>query len=251
MKKYLNIIMTLLICLTHLTIPVLASTEYLYSFSELGIKEYNDLIVFNYEQEENGKIYRYEEILSGNHVHTKKYEKDKLINEFDSYIKVDQSKNISVKVVNEKMGTTEIIEVTKDMRSENEDIGVRAVVPNGRKHHPYDNEYYFNGSSSGHLGFRNLTRAVIVGALSSLVSKGNIIIGSIGAAATLIAEKGFRNVYYTEESYYPYGMDMKGRPIWKKITYLYAGNDRSHLIETIYTDADLVVTYWLGILELL
>lgn len=112
-----------------------------------------------------------------------------------------------------------------------------------RKHNPDDGEYVFMGSSSGHVGFKNLKRAAIMGALSPIFTVGNNTGSSIAGITTLVFSGGYRNVYYTEESYHPYGTDIKGRPIWKNIIKLYSGNDRSHLIDVIKVDADLIVTY--------
>lgn len=212
------------------------------NISNVDIKETNNSIFFKYKEIENGKIYVYEETLTGTHVHTKKYDKDILIDEFDSYINKDRDGNINVEVVKDGK-IIDFVEVTKNVRNRGHNISTRAIVPSDRKHHPDDREYVFMGSSSGHLGFRNLTRAAIMGALSTLFTGGNIVGGSLAGITTLVFSGGYRNVYYTEESYHPYGTDMKGRPIWKKIIKLYSGNDRSHLIDVIKVDADLVVTY--------
>lgn len=242
-KKIVSVILVFMMCMLPFNQVIYAHSVSDIDTSNVDIKETDTTTFLKYKEIENGKMYTYDETIIGTHVHTKKYNQDILIDEFDSYINKDSNGNIHVQVIKDGK-LINSVEVTKTIRNEDHNINTLAIVPSNRKHHPDDKEYVFTGSSSGHLGFKNLTRAVIIGALTTLLTGGNVKGGSVAGAATLIANGGYRNVYYTEETYYPYGTDMKGRPLWKKIFKLYSGNDKNHLIEIIKTDSDLVVTYW-------
>lgn len=231
-----------------LTLVILFSSFNSFTYAEnidkiidLEVRESANLIEFKYKQLENGEMYFYEEILTNNHIHTKKYKNDTLVDEFDSFINVDKLGRMSVKIINAKSGSTQIIEVTQDVDVASDLINPKAVVPPNRTSHPRDNEYYLSHSHNGHMGIDTLTYAAVYAALGRLFTGGHPGGGAIAAATKIIIDGGFRNVWYTTETYHPYGMDMKGRPLWKKIKKLYSGNDRTNLIETMYYDSDLVV----------
>ena len=241
-KKIVSLLLVFMICMMPFNQVIYAHSLKDTDISNVDIIETDTTTFLKYKEFENGKIYTYDETIIGNHVHTKKYNKDILIDEFDSYINKDSNGNVHVQVVKDGK-LIDSVEVTKTIRNKDYNINTLAIVPSNRKHHPNDKEYVFTGSSSGHLVFKNLTKAVIMGVLSNLLTGGSRVGGSIAGAASLIADGGFRNVYYTEETYHPYGSDMKGKPLWKKITKLYSGNDKNHLIEVFNTNSDLVVTY--------
>ena len=241
-KKIVSLLLVFMICMMPFNQVIYAHSLKDTDISNVDIKETDTTTFLKYKEFENGRIYTYDETIIGNHVHTKKYNKDILIDEFDSYINKDSNGNVHVQVVKDGK-LINSVDVTKTIRNKDYNINTLAIVPSNRKHHPNDKEYVFTGSSSGHLGFKNLTKAAIMGALTALITGSYVAGGSVAGVATLIADEEIRNVYYTEETYHPYGTDMKGKPLWKKIIKLYSGNDKNHLIDVIMTNSDLVVTY--------
>lgn len=209
--------------------------------SNLEIRENtNESIEFSYQKIENGKKIKYEEVLTDNHIQTKKYEGDTLIDKFESFIDVNNGE-VSVRI--EKDNSSQVITVGEIIQNDmDQTFSPFAVVPGNKTRHPLNNEYYRVIKTGGHLGFQRLTEAAIVGSLGAIVSGGSLAIGSLASMAKLLISGGYRNVYYTEELYYPYGNDMKGEPLSKTVIKIYSGNDKTNQIgKTLYYDSDLVV----------
>lgn len=210
---------------------------------DLEIKEFNNTVEFNYKKIEDGKTVLYEETLSNNNINTKKFINNILIDEFDSIIITDDIGEISVEINNVRNNSTEVIKINQDYEEVMYgSIGTYAIVPSNRTRHPTDNEYYLSHGSTGHLGVEKLTVAAIVGVITTIGSGGSLVVGAVSAMAVLIVDGGFKNVYYEENTYYPYGTDMIGRPLWKRVQKVYSGNDKSRQIgSTLYYDSDLTV----------
>lgn len=210
---------------------------------DLEIDELDNITEFNYTKIENGEILFYEETLSNNNIYTKIFKNNILIDEFNTTIIVSNSGKISAEIMNVKSFLTEVISIGQlNGDSLPESMGTYAIVPPNRTRHPLDMEYYLAYGTGGHLGVRNLTLAAIVGVIAAVGTGGNIIAGSATAVGILILEGGYRDVWYDMDSFHPYGTDMIGRPIWKKVQKLYSGNDRRRQIgATLYYDSDLTV----------
>lgn len=244
MKKYkvLSFCLSLIILFSSFSSVVYANDTNTNKVNDVKITEIEKITKFEYEKVEDGQTYNYEETLSNNIVHTKKYKNNVIVNEFETQIIVDDFNRVSAKIIDSNNNSTKTIKISQDMQIESNLISPFAVVPPGRRTHPTDNRYYFGTSITGHMRFEMLTYAVIYAVISATVMKGKLIGKSvIGAAIGVIIHNEYRNVFYQLDTYYPYGSGMKGEPIWKKIQKLYAGNNRNVLIETLDWGAPLVV----------
>lgn len=93
-KKIVSVLLVFMICMMPFNQIIYAYSVRDADISNVDIKETDTTTFLKYKEIENGKIYTYDETIIGNHIHTKKYNKDILIDEFDSYVNKDSKKSI-------------------------------------------------------------------------------------------------------------------------------------------------------------
>lgn len=245
-SKFIYTLLVVFLLLTNLNSIAYAIEDKDYVFDKgISVVEKENGCILSYKETENSESVFYVEKIEGNFVNTKKFH-DKngnldLVEEINSIIYKD-GETVILKETNVTKGTVERKILGKEINEYHDDSKTeRVAVPAGKKRHPLNKNYYFAYSISGHLGFRNLTHGVILATLTTALTGGNIVGGSLSGIATVIANGGYRNIYYKNEIYYPYGTGHKGKPIWKKVTRYYRNSNLTRQIgNTIYTDSDLV-----------
>lgn len=245
-KNILSGLMAIILIFTSVSSTVFAdninslAVEDMYEDENIQIIEYKDgSSSFKYTQEENGKEYLYKEILRDNSVFTQKYYEGDLVEEFTTELDIGVSNEITAEIIRDE--NSEVIEVSKAEETQTQ-IRPYAVVPSNRTRHPRDREYYLSTRTNGNVRFNKLTQAAIAAALKITLGEGitgtAILAGIIGK----IVSGDMRNIDYVRASYHPYGNDMKGRPLFKRVIKYYSPNYPSRQVgDPVYVDSDLTV----------
>lgn len=197
------------------------------------------------EQIEDDKVVYYDETHENNVTYTKKYIKDNdellLLEEFTTTINSEENGSIAAIIYNvsDNTSSTYIVSEEEDFSKPNQDF----IQLLSQKRHPLASDYVLRTRKSGHLGFSSLSKAAIIGVISTLITGGNVKAGALAAVATFVLNGGYRHLYYSREHYIAYG-SKAGRPLWKRIVRLYYDKNRTNQLPgtkgTIYIDSDIL-----------
>jgi hypothetical protein len=201
--------------------------------------------VLTYDIIENGSKVHYVEKVDGDVVNTKKYTLNGnemiLFEELNTIINEKSNGEITGTIINlsKNTSTTEVIkQPTLHKQSENNMLEFSRM--SRKKWHPDYDDYYLGKTISSSLNFKKFTKAAVIAVVTTLITKGNVGAGIIAGVVALVLDSGISNLYYEEETYYPYGSGA-GRPIWKKITTLYYDRNLTNQFgNSLYIDADLL-----------
>lgn len=217
-------------------------------------KEKNDIateidngFLMEYTSVENGTNIYYKERFENGVTYTKKYISEdgelKLIEELITKFnpQFDNMGNI-IKLtaeIHNISNNTVINETVFETNNQESVLRSRRAAP--KRVYPLDRTYIFNHSSTGHLGFSRLTKAAVAGAITTVITGGTLLAGSIAGIATLIVDGGYSNLYYEQQTFYPTKASGRGKPIWKEMTrYYYDVNRKNQCGDTIYTSSTIL-----------
>ncbi len=244
LKKHLSMMLVVTLLIVNANMATFAGSNL---NNSLVFYETNNGFVMQYEKNEDGQTYYYDEKVVNDIVYTKKYKKNdgKLNFVEELQTSFDKKSNGSVVAVIDNR-TTNVVQshvVIEEEISLVERSSGMMLMAASKEWHPKDDEYYKVTRSTGHKGLSNLTTAAVTFALGTVITGGNLVSGGLAGIATAVVNGGWSNLYYENTTYYPYGSGA-GRPLWKKIVKYYYDRDRTNQCgDTLYYEADILTKY--------
>ena len=209
-----------------------------------ALKETSNGIILEYQQIENDmNVYFYEEV-ENNIVYTKKYidenGKLKLIEELTTTLKTEKNSDGSEIVkaeINNITNNTTIENVVIDASIDQDTLEPRAI-----EYHPTDKNYFFTTGISSNALFSALTKAAVVGILTTCIGGGITVnktaTSVLSSIATLVVNGNLSNLYYTTKNYKP--IKAAGQPVLKKVTTYYYDKKRTKQCgNRVYTSSSI------------
>lgn len=205
--------------------------------------------ILEYMQFENEQNIYYKEECRNDVIYTDKFlESDGeliLIEQLVTVLK-NESDNIVATITNLSNGSKITETIISNENILNEDKLTANTINSASIHSPHPRDYRYMKvlGTSGHVGWSNVTRAAIVGAISSKALGGPIIVGGLVGVATEIINNGWSSLYYQKDTYYPnHKYNVVGLPISKTITYFYRDRNRTSEIRNspIYSESNILV----------
>lgn len=248
-KKQMSIFLTSVLLITSCSSFVFAdNSEYMVTETNgYRITEKNNDFTMEYDQIENGRTVHYFEETNGNVINTKKFYNNnsrlELFEEINTTIESKINGSIIATVSNITNNTVKI-QVVREPNIVNYKSNVFALSTRSSKEwHPLASDYYKTTSSTGHLGVANLTNAAMTWLITTIITKGNIVLGTIAGVVSAVKDGGWSNLYYEKKHYGAYGSGA-GRVLWKEIVKYYYDVERTNQAgNTIYVDSDLLTKY--------